>query len=78
MLMTLAFVDSDEEKFQKMLNMINKNIHDQGQTKVLYFRCQSNPPSNDICADTEGVRRGGVKREGGGVGAGNFEFLKFD
>lgn len=25
MLMTLAFVDSDEEKLQKMLNMINKN-----------------------------------------------------
>lgn len=67
MLMTLAFVDSDEEKFQKMLNMINKNIHDQGQTKVLYFRCQSNPPSNDICADTEGVGRR-VKRGGGGLG----------
>lgn len=25
MLMTLAFVDSDEEKLQKLLNMINKN-----------------------------------------------------
>lgn len=75
MLMTLAFVDSDEEKFQKMLNMINKNIHDQGQTKVLYFRCQSNPPSNDICADTEGVRRGGSSVRGVGWGLEILNFL---
>lgn len=77
MLMTLAFVDSDEEKFQKMLNMINKNIHDQGQSVILPM-----PVESSFKRHMRGYRGsqegGGVKREGGGVGAGNFEFLKFD